>query len=162
MSAVNENVLFQIQDETNPPVEDEGAGSRKHLIFTVDNLKIGLDAEQVVEIMNTYTATYLPMMPDYIQGIFNMRGQIIPIMDIRLRLGKPPMESESLLVVLNYNGTQLGILVDSVEVMLDIPNASILPIPSQSAQKLVSGMCTLPDGSGTMLVLDCDQLIPHE
>lgn len=159
-----ENVLFQVEEddiETTAP-EDEGAGSRKHLIFTVDDLKIGIDANQVVEIMNVYTATYLPMMPDYIQGIFNMRGQIIPIMDIRLRLGKPPMESESLLVVLNYNGTQLGILVDSVEVMLDIPNASILPIPSQSAQKLVSGMCTLPDGSGTMLVLDCDQLIPHE
>ena len=159
-----ENVLFQVEEddiETTAP-EDEGAGSRKHLIFTVDDLKIGIDANQVVEIMNVYTATYLPMMPDYIQGIFNMRGQIIPIMDIRLRLGKPPMESESLLVVLNYNGTQLGILVDSVEVMLDIPNASILPIPSQSAQKLVSRMCTLPDGSGTMLVLDCDQLIPHE
>ena len=140
MSAVNENVLFQIQDETNPPVMEETVESRKYLIFITDDLRLGVDAEYVVEILNTHTATYLPMMPDYIRGIFNMRGQIIPIMDIRLRLGKPPMESES----------------------LDIPNASILPIPSQSAQKLVSGMCTLPDGSGTMLVLDCDQLIPHE
>nr|WP_325181067.1 chemotaxis protein CheW [uncultured Oscillibacter sp.] len=158
----NENVLFQVEDEEleNHAPEDEGAGSRKHLIFTVDNLKIGLDAEQVVEIMNTYTATYLPMMPDYIQGIFNMRGQIIPIMDIRLRLGKPPAE-EGILIVLDYNNNQLGIQVDSVDLMLDIPNDSIVPIPSQSAQKLVSGMCTLPDGSGTMLVLDCEQLIAH-
>ena len=86
-----ENVLFQVEeDELDRPVqEDEGAGSRKHLIFTVDDLKIGIDAEQVVELLNGYNATYLPMMPDYIQGIFNMRGQIIPIMDIRLRLGKP-------------------------------------------------------------------------
>ena len=158
----NENVLFQVEDEEleNHAPEDEGAGSRKHLIFTVDNLKIGLDAEQVVEIMNTYTATYLPMMPDYIRGIFNMRGQIIPIMDIRLRLGKPPAE-EGILIVLDYNNNQLGIQVDSVDLMLDIPNDSIVPIPSQSAQKLVSGMCTLPDGSGTMLVLDCEQLIAH-
>lgn len=158
----NENVLFQVEDEEleNHAPEDEGVGSRKHLIFTVDNLKIGLDAEQVVEIMNTYTATYLPMMPDYIQGIFNMRGQIIPIMDIRLRLGKPPAE-EGILIVLDYNNNQLGIQVDSVDLMLDIPNDSIVPIPSQSAQKLVSGMCTLPDGSGTMLVLDCEQLIAH-
>ena len=100
------------------------------------------------------------MMPDYIQGIFNMRGQIIPIMDIRLRLGKPPAE-EGILIVLDYNNNQLGIQVDSVDLMLDIPNDSIVPIPSQSAQKLVSGMCTLPDGSGTMLVLDCEQLIAH-
>ncbi|MCI9119921.1 MAG: purine-binding chemotaxis protein CheW [Oscillibacter sp.] len=158
-----ENVLFQVEDDEleNTVQEDEGAGSRKYLIFTVDNLKIGLDAEQVVELLNSYTVTYLPMMPDYILGIFNMRGQIIPIMDIRLRLGKPPKEGSSILIVLDYNENQLGIQVDSVDLMLDIPTESIVPIPSQSAQKLVSGMCTLPDGSGTMLVLDCEQLIAH-
>ena len=156
----DKNVLFQVEDEEleNAVQEDEGVDSRKYLIFTVDDLKIGIDAEQVVEIMNAYSATYLPMMPSYIQGVFNMRGQIIPIMDIRLRLGKPPAE-EGILIVIDYNNNQLGIQVDSVDLMLDIPVESIVPIPSQSAQKLVSGMCTLPDGSGTMLVLDCEQLI---
>ena len=159
----NENVLFQVEDDelTGAVQEDEVADSRKYLIFAVDDLKIGSDAEQVVELLNGYTATYLPMMPDYILGIFNMRGQIIPIMDIRLRLGKPPAE-EGILIVIDYNNNQLGIQVDSVDLMLDIPNSSIVPIPSQSAQKLVSGMCTLPDGSGTMLVLDCEQLISHD
>jgi len=157
------NGLFQAEDEEleTSSSEEENSDSRKYLIFTVDNLKIGLDAEHVVEILNAYTVTYLPMMPIYIQGIYNMRGQIIPIMNIRLRLGKPPKEGENLLIVLNYNNTQLGIQVDSVELMLDIPIDSIVPIPSQSAQKLVSGMCTLPDGSGTMLVLDCEQLVSH-
>ncbi|MEY8387087.1 chemotaxis protein CheW [Oscillospiraceae bacterium 38-13] len=157
-----DNVLFQVEDEEleNGVQEDEGASSRKYLIFTVDDLKIGIDAEQVVELLNGYTATYLPMMPDYILGIFNMRGQIIPIMDIRLRLGKAPIE-EGILIVIDYNNNQLGIRVDSVDLMLDIPMESIVPIPSQSAQKLVSGMCSLPDGSGTMLVLDCEQLIAH-
>ena len=130
----NENVLFQVEDDEleNHAQEDESVGIRKYLIFTAD----------------------------YILGIFNMRGQIIPIMDIRLRLGKPPVE-EGILIVIDYNNNQLGIRVDSVDLMLDIPNDSIVPIPSQSAQKLVSGMCTLPDGSGTMLVLDCEQLIAH-
>ena len=149
-----------IQDETNPPVMEETVESRKYLIFITDDLRLGVDAEYVVEILNTHTATYLPMMPDYIRGIFNMRGQIIPIMDIRLRLGKPLAE-EGILIVIDYNNNQLGIQVDSVDLMLDIPLESIVPIPSQSAQKLVSGMCTLPDGSGTMLVLDCEQLIAH-
>lgn len=162
MSAANENVLFQISNSADTSLPEDAVESRKYLIFIVDNLKIGLDAEFVVEILNNHTATYLPMMPDYIQGIFNMRGQIIPIMDIRLRLGKPMKEDGNLLIVLDYNNTQLGIQVDSVELMIDIPNGSIVPIPSQSNQKLVSGMCTLPDGSGTMLVLDCGQLMPHE
>ena len=162
MNEVKEDVLFQrVEDDYGETAlqADSGVDSRKYLIFVVGNLKIGLDAEYVVEIMSSYTATYLPVMPGYIEGIFNMRGQIIPIMDIRLRLGKCPYEGRSLLVVLDYNDTQLGINVDAVELMLDIPNESIVPIPSQSAQKLVSGMCTLPDGSGTMLVLDCEQLI---
>ena len=162
MKAVQEEALFQISSEYDEtaPQEEEVIESRKHLIFVTDNLKLGLDAEYVVEILNHHTVTYLPMMPDYIRGIFNMRGQIIPIMDIRQRLGKFPLEDgESLLVVLNYNETQIGILVESVESMIDIPKDSIVPIPAQSAQKLVSGMCTLPDGSGTMLVLDCEQLL---
>lgn len=163
MNAMKEDVLFQREEETpETTMPEDVVESRNYLIFVVDDLKLGLDAEYVVEILNHHTATYLPMMPDYIRGIFNMRGQIIPIMDIRLRLGKCPNENEDLLIVLDYNGTQLGILVDTVESMLDIPKASITPIPSQSTQRLVSGMCTLPDGSGTMLVLDCDQLIPHE
>ncbi len=161
MSAMKEDVLFQVQDDELLLPEEDEVESRKYLIFVVDDLRIGLDAEYVVEILNGYTVTYLPMMPDYIRGIFNMRGQIIPMMDIRLRLGKMPLDGGNLLVVVNYNNTHLGILVDAVELMLDIPNELIMPIPAQSAQKLVSGMCSLPDGSGTMLVLDCDQLL-HE
>ena len=161
MSAMKEDVLFQVQDDELLLPEEDAVESRKYLIFVVDDLRIGLDAEYVVEILNGYTVTYLPMMPDYIRGIFNMRGQIIPMMAIRLRLGKMPLDGGNLLVVVNYNNTHLGILVDAVELMLDIPNELIMPIPAQSAQKLVSGMCSLPDGSGTMLVLDCDQLL-HE
>ena len=159
MNTAKEDVLFQQVDDEGVVKEITGPESRKYLIFIIDNLKIGIDAEYVVEILNSYSATYLPMMPDYIEGIFNMRGQIIPIMDIRQRLGKYPKGGESLLIVLDYNDTQLGIQVDAVELMMDIPNDSILPIPSRSAQKLVSGMCSLPDGSGTMLVLDCEQLL---
>ena len=91
MNTAKEDVLFQQVDDEGVVKEITGPESRKYLIFIIDNLKIGIDAEYVVEILNSYSATYLPMMPDYIEGIFNMRGQIIPIMDIRQRLGKYPM-----------------------------------------------------------------------
>ena len=163
MNAVQEEVLFQREDDMPAAPEETPVESRNYLIFIVGDLKLGVAADYVVEILNNYTITYLPMMPDYILGIYNMRGQIIPILDVRRRLGKYPKENDdSLVIVLNYNGVQLGILVDTVELMIDIPNERIMPIPSQSVQKLVSGMCTLPDGAGTMLVLDCDQLMLHE
>lgn len=163
MNAVQqEEVLFAREEEDQLTVEEPVVSSRKYLIFLIEDLHLGVDAEYVVEIMNAYTVTYLPMMPNYIRGIFNMRGQIIPVMDIRLRLGKPALEEKSLLVVLNYEGTSIGILVDAVDQMIDIPNETILPVPAQSAQKLVSSMSTIPDGSGTMLVLDCEELVRHD
>ena len=158
-----ENMLFAIEEEYDESaVQDQSSDSRKHLIFLVDDLKLGVDAEYVVEILNNHSITHLPMMPEYIRGIFNMRGQIIPVMDIRLRLGKPVPEGDSLLVVLDYHDTQLGILVDGVDQIIDIPDDIVQPMPAQSAQVLVSSMCTIPDGSGTMLMLDCEELLNHE
>ena len=156
-------MLFAVEEEYDESaVQDQSSDSRKYLIFLVDDLKLGVDAEYVVEILNNHSITHLPMMPEYIRGIFNMRGQIIPVMDIRLRLGKPVPEGDSLLVVLDYHDTQLGILVDGVDQIIDIPDDIVQPMPAQSAQVLVSSMCTIPDGSGTMLMLDCEELLTHE
>jgi len=160
---MNEDALFAYEEQ---PADlstqaDDHVDSQKFLIFMSDDLRLGVDAENVVEIINNLSITYLPMVPDYIRGIINLRGQMIPILDIRLRLGKEPADN-SLVIVLNINGTQVGIQVDAVDQMLDIPKSNLLPMPPHSAQLLVSGMCSLPDGSGTMMVLDCEQLLPHE
>ena len=79
------------------------------------------------------------------------------VVDIRLRLGKP--EQDSLCgIVVNVDGNMVGILVDMVEQMVDVPLDSILPVPTSNGQAMVSGMCTLPDGN-TMLELDCELLL---
>lgn len=162
MNDMETAVPFATEEEvTEDTLAEVVVNSRKYLIFATDDLRLGVDAEYVVEILNNHTITPLPMTPDYIRGIFNMRGQIIPILDIRMKLGKPPA-NETLLVVISYDGTQVGVLVDSVEQMIEIADNSIQPMPSKSPQRLVSGMCTLPDGSGTMLILDCEQLLAHE
>ena len=146
-------------DTSTQEMEDKG---RLYLIFVIDDLKLGVDAEFVVEILSSHTATALPLVPSYVCGIFNMRGQIIPVLNIRRRLGKSDNEGENLLIVLNYDNMQIGVLVDAVDQMVEIDDESILPMPAQSMQRFVSGMCTIPDGSGTMLVLDCGQLLRNE
>jgi len=159
---MSEDVMFAIEDETEETSRQEDTvDSKKYLIFMTDDLKFGVDAVCVLEIITNHVITYLPMVPDFIRGIINLRGQMIPIVDIRLRLGKMQRE-DCLVIVLNIDSTQVGILVDSVDQMIDIPKADILPMPAQDGQLLVSGMCTLPDGSGTMMVLDHEQLLPHE
>ena len=153
-----EEVLFaredQLDDYTDQPPE---ISTEKYLIFSSDGLMYGIKAEQVKDIITDYAITYLPQVPPYVRGVINLRGQIIPILDIRLRMGKMPCEDCSIIVI-DVDGTQAGILVDSVAKMVDVPQENILPMPSQNAQKLISGMCSLPEG-GTMLVLDCDLLL---
>ena len=161
---MNDEILFAREDEMEALniAQDDGVDSQKYLIFMAGHLKLGVVAEDVVEILNNQVITYLPMVPGYIRGIINMRGLMIPILDICSRMGLPSREEDSLVVVINLGDVQLGILVDGVDQMLDIPKENIHPLPANSTQMLVSGMCSLPDGSGTMMVLDCEQLAPHD
>ncbi len=159
---MNEEILFAREDEMEALNLDDAVDSQKYLIFMAGHLKLGVVAEDVVEILNNQVITYLPMVPEFIRGIINMRGQMIPILDIRARLGMESQEGDNLVVVINLGEVQLGILVDGVDQMLDIPKVNIHPLPANSTQMLVSGMCSLPDGSGTMMVLDCAQLMPND
>ena len=159
---MNEDLLFATEDDTaQAEAADDALDSRKFLIFMIDDLKLGVDAEFVVEIINNHAITYLPMLPEYIRGIINLRGLMVPILDLRLRLGKEPRDN-TLIIVLNIDGTEIGLLADSVDQMVDIPTADLLPVPAHNNQLLVSGMCTLANGAGAMMVLACDQLLLHE
>ena len=156
-----ENGLFAREVDT-PAVPEDGAAelqTDKYLICISDGLFYGIDAEQVETIITDHSITRLPRVPHYVRGIINLRGQIVPIIDIRLRLGKPEAE-ESCVVVVNEGSDCIGLLVDGVDKMVDINRDSILPMPTQNPQKLISGMCSLPDG-GTLLILDCGLLL-HE
>lgn len=69
---MNEEAIYEEEELV------EETDSSKYLIFVTDGLKLGVDAEYVVEIITNHTITHLPMLPDYMSGIINLRGQIIP------------------------------------------------------------------------------------
>lgn len=156
---MDENALFMTEDQLNDGAREaqNEVQSEKYLIFVSDSLLFGVNAEYVVEIITNHVITHLPLLPEFVSGIINLRGQIIPIMDIRCRMGKEP-RTDCIVIVLNVEGTQIGILVDTVAQMEDIEKGAILPMPANNSMKLISGMCSLPDG-GTMLVLDCELLL---
>jgi purine-binding chemotaxis protein CheW len=155
---LDETMIFAMQDDPRDVVEQPSdVELMQFLIFKSDDLLFGANVEYVVEIITNHVITDLPMVPNYVRGILNLRGQIIPVIDVRLRLGKPPLK-ESIIIVLNVNGTQIGILVDSVAQMISIPKEDILPAPANNTQKLISGLYSLQDGC-TMMVLDCVLLV---
>ena len=154
----SEEVLFAREQEVDNYTEQlPEIVTEKYLIFSSDSLMYGIKAELVKDIITDYTITYLPRVPNYVRGVINLRGQIIPVVDIRLRLGKPEHDNFCGIVV-DVDGNMVGILVDMVEQMVDVPLDAILPVPTSTSQAMVSGMCTLPDGN-TMLELDCELLL---
>jgi len=159
MAQIEEMLLAAGTQEDDYNDQPPEAVTEKYLIFSSDNLMYGLKAEQVEDIITDYTIAYLPRVPNYVKGVINLRGQIIPMLDIRLRLGKAPKNNRCGIVV-QVDGNMVGIQVDMVEQMVDVPVDEILPVPTHNgvSQAMVSGMCTLPDGN-TMLELDCEQLL---
>jgi len=125
--------------------------TRQYLIFRSGDLKFGMDVQYVVETIINHPVTRLPMLPEYVRGVLNLRGEVIPAVDIRLRLGQPA-EDDSTIIVLHMDGVQLGILVDGVERIVKLTAKDIQPMSQRNTQKLFCGMCALPDEETVMMI----------
>ena len=153
-----QDVLFQTEDQvSSEPVQE--VQTEKYLLFQSGGLLFGVPAENVVEIITNHVITWVPLLPDHVRGVINLRGQILPILDIRRLLSQGDQES-ACIIILQTGDEQVGILVDYVEKMVDVDTSTILPVPPRSAQELVSGMCSLEEGQ-TMMVFDCVRLLEH-
>lgn len=148
---MNEEDALNIQKE---------ADTVKYLTFVSDGLTFGVNASQVTEIITNHHITILPMVPQFIKGIINLRGQIIPIIDIRLRMNKPETEynDSSCIIVLNINSVSIGIFVDTVSQVVDIDETKISPPTANNKQELVNGIISLANDK-VILLLDCDLLV---
>ena len=133
---------------------------RRCLSFKTDENTLFIGAEYVIEIINDQQITALPMLPDYVKGILNLRGQILPVIDVRLYMGKEaiPYTSKTCIIVLNIEGILLGIIVDSVCQVMDIDFGRVSPIPARRKATLLNGMLNMPDGE-VLMAFDCKALL---
>jgi purine-binding chemotaxis protein CheW len=118
-------------------VSGSSGNARKVLSFGLGNEEYGLDILVVREIIGIIDITPLPRMPEYVKGIINLRGKIIPVIELRKRFGMESVtytESTCIIVVDvpadgKIESRLIGVVVDSVCEVLDIPTASIEPSP---------------------------------
>ncbi len=128
--------LIQKQQGTDLVVHDQ---LRQYLTFQAGNENLAISILDVKEIIEINTITEVPMTPDYIRGVINLRGNVVPVIDLSARLGRHSSEitkrSCIVLVQVEYNeDTQLlGMLVDAVDEILEIPEANIMPPPDFGA-----------------------------
>ena len=151
----------QINDRTDEEqMIEDNTNIRSYLTFIANGLTYGVDTMHVVEIITDYSIRPVPLVPEYIKGIINLRGQIIPIIDIRLRMGKPAIDytNTTCIIVLNIDSAQIGVIVDAVQQVIDIDRNQISPVPVENQQELINGMISYGDRS-VILFLDCEQLI---
>ena len=151
-ATLNEEIL-----ET--PDTEEVSTVERCLTFKSGDLILYISTKHVIEIINNHSITTLPLVPPYIKGIINLRGQILPVVDIQMRMGKSETEyrNETCIIVLDIDSVSLGIIVDSVRQVIDIDLKNVRPIPLKRQQKLLDGMVTMEDGSVFMSV-DCQAL----
>lgn len=155
---MTKDVLFGIdQPEENKENTSTEVQLEKYLLFLSDDLLFGVSSKYVVEIITNHTITHLPLVPDFVQGIINLRGQIIPVVDIRILLGHPKQDNQCM-IILNIDGTFVGVMVDSVIKMIDVDTEQIHQAPPQNHQNYVTGMYSLPDGK-TILIFNCLQIL---
>ena len=138
----------------------------QYLTFLVgkDNLAISiLDVKEIIEIN---MITRVPMTPDYIRGVINLRGNVVPVIDLSARLGRECSEINKrtciVLVQVDYNEESqlLGMLVDAVDEILDLPESNILPPPDFGADirnDFIKGMGRVNDEF--IILLDINRVL---
>lgn len=107
--------------------------AEEHLvIFTLDTEHYGVDISEVWEINTMLEITRIPQAPVFIEGVINLRGQIVPVMDLRKRLGLPARayDRDTRIMVIQTKGNRLGLIVDSVREVVKVSQDVIEP-PSQ-------------------------------
>jgi purine-binding chemotaxis protein CheW len=122
-------------EENSEEDNDIQANEQKYLTFLIEKQYFAFsiyDIETIVEIQEIFP---IPEFPDYAKGIINLRGLIIPVIDVRLRFQKPEQEynERTCIIVVSINKIKIGFIVDTVDEVIDINPADISPLPKIGA-----------------------------
>ena len=143
---------------------DEDTLGDRFLTFVLDKEIYGIELKFVTEIIGIQTITVIPDTPDYIRGIINLRGKIIPVMDVRLRFSKDLKEytDRTCVIVVNIQDISVGLIVDSVSEVISIPEAEIVAPPEigKEGNKFIRGVGT--SGNEVKLLLNCEKLLNYQ
>lgn len=157
MSDMMTDTLVMNNDE-----EIEDTLSNKYLIFELDKQEYAIAIQYVVDIINVQPVTRVPSCPEFVRGITNLRGKVIPIIDVRIRFGKQPQDynERTCIIVVEMWGLSVGMIIDSVSEVRTIESEDIAPPPTFTSGvdiRFVDGIGKTD--SGIKLILDCKTVL---
>ncbi len=147
--------------------EEQISQKDKYVSFQSGNEYFGIKIQYVNEIIVYQEITKIPETKDYIKGLINLRGKIIPVIDVRLRFKQEPMEytDRTCIIVINVKETVVGLIVEKIAEVVEIREEDILPPPTigkidKMQQRYVYGIGKTADS--VKLLLDPDKLLNDE
>ncbi len=150
---------------TNAIVDKEG----KYLTFSLDNEEYGIGILKIKEIIGMMPITSVPQTPAFVKGVINLRGKVIPVVDLRLRFGMEEMaySERTCIIVVEIEGpagtVMIGIVVDAVSEVLNVKGEDIEDTPTFGAKlntDYILGMAKME--GGVKILLDIDQVLSTE
>jgi purine-binding chemotaxis protein CheW len=132
--------------------------------FKVDSMMFGVDVQCVQEVQRHMKITEVPLAPEAVAGLINLRGKIVTAIEIRSQLNLPPRDERepAMNVVLKTTGSVVSLLVDSIGDVVELDETRLEPPPEtmdNKTRRFVKALCKLDDG--LLLVLDTDAVTLH-
>lgn len=130
--------------------------------FTLGQEEYAVDILKVQEINRMKEITRVPNSPSYVEGVINLRGKVIPVVDLRKKFGLEEKENDeqSRIMIMDIQGITMGLVVDSVSEVLRIPSSTVEPTPpmaSNISAEFIKGIAKLEDR--LIILLDMDRLL---
>jgi purine-binding chemotaxis protein CheW len=139
--------------------------NRELIAFRVGKQEFCIDVMIVREIRGWTAATALPRAPRYVRGVINLRGAVLPIVELAVRLGLPSSEptARNVIIVVQTGGQQIGLLVDAVSDILTATDSQIQPSPDVASDLVKSFVRGLLPVEGRMIsLISLDQVLPPQ
>jgi len=147
----------------NADEDEEGIERDQYLVFTAVGQEYGIQAMRVQEISALIEITKVPKAPPYIEGILNLRGRLVSVINFRKRFGFEPMsqDEDTRIIIVEHLGFPIGILVDSVEEVIRISEENVQKLPETTTTTASADYLT---GVGMLenrlvILLDVNQLL---
>ena len=144
---------------------EEDTQKGRFLTFSLGKESYGIEIKYVIEIIGIQAITEIPELPEYVKGIINLRGKIIPVMDVRLRFKKEPREynDRTCVIVVDIKDVFIGLIIDSVSEVLTIPEQDIVEPPQMNKgfnNRYIKRIGKI--GNDVKLLLDCEKLLTED
>ena len=156
-------MLSKFKDESK--AEEKIAVKNQYIVFLINDQEFGVEIKQTREIINFTELTEMPSTPDFVKGVINLRGEIVPIVDLytRLELTKKEKESDDRIIVVEIEGNLIGMQVSEVKGIIRLSEDNIGSAPGLTKQykrDFIEGVGKLDDR--LIILLKLNQVLTQE